>query len=752
MFGTFRGEKFLKLEFLISAILLMSALVFSFESKKYKIDSTIEKNYEQLVVFKDLCAKLDKSGGSQTEILDVIAGLNTLKEGDFVLKGDVELTLASAYVKLGDTQKAKDILGYLAGNGDDTITRADAVMTLAMRYINNEKSPSAAIALLEKYRSYFKGYRTDEYYLTLALQYNDIGNPVTAAQYISLASYIPDNYTDLYKRLTTLNWANYTRENKLKIIAMFYRLGLLKDATDLIGQYIAEFNPHPKEAETLLLELVTQTTKPYVADLLDRLAKNPQYEAVAGEMKPFLSGTAGTLQSDSAKVRGAYYYGLLSGLSGIKSYNSSLAMQYYSKFLDGDIDMDYAKKNLTLAIRNLLAYKKYADITNITMQTYRKLGIENGPDGIEKGISFWNGYSLYRYGKYDLALKEFEKSIAARPDDYFAENAKDYILKVLKEQKLSLEEYLSRLEYLYITVTDANQKLFYAKVLFSFRKGYGKEILREKIIGLISKQSYNPIYTYTDDLIRAFQMNANYTKFVIYMRIGFEDKAKAILSSAGINDPLVQQFFILREYISYRNFDYAASFMWEETRDSSLNDNFAFLPKDLRILYYPQPYEGEVQMALSRVINDQIDKNLIYAIIRAESLYMPKARSYVGAKGLMQLMPATANWMSASLLGKKDVDLYDTGLNILLGTAYLSDNIKAYGYISAIAAYNSGYSIIKKTKERYSPDNELILMEIIPYKETRDYIIKILRNYYRYSDIYDSEPLKVKSPPVKAII
>jgi soluble lytic murein transglycosylase len=131
---------------------------------------------------------------------------------------------------------------------------------------------------------------------------------------------------------------------------------------------------------------------------------------------------------------------------------------------------------------------------------------------------------------------------------------------------------------------------------------------------------------------------------------------------------------------------------------------------------------------------------------------MPQARSYVGAKGLMQLMPATANWMSASLLGKKDVDLYDTGLNILLGTAYLSDNIKAYGYISAIAAYNSGYSIIKKTKERYSPDNELILMEIIPYKETRDYIIKILRNYYRYSDIYDSEPLKVKSPPVKAII
>jgi len=520
----------------------------------------------------------------------------------------------------------------------------------------------------------------------------------------------------------------------------------------MIGQYIAEFNPHPKEAETLLLELVTQTKKPYVADLLDHLAKNPQYETVAEGMKPFLSETAGSLKSDSAKVRGAYYYGLLSGLSGLKNYNSSLALQYYERFLEGDIDIDYAKKNLTLAIRNLLAFKKYSDITNIAMKTYVKLGMENTPGVIDKGIAFWNGYCLYRYGKYDPALKEFEKAIAARPDGYFAEHAKDYIQKALKELKISLEEYLSRLEYVYITTPDTDKKLHYAKVLFAFRKGYGKEILREKIIDLISKQAYNPIYTYTDDLIRAFQMNPNYIKFVIYMRIGFEDKAKSILSSAGINDPLVQQFFILREYISFRSFDYAASFMWEESRDSSLNDNFAFLPKELRKLYYPQPFDGEVQMALSRVVNDQIDKNLIYAVIRGESLYMSQARSPVGAKGLMQLMPATANWMSQSLLGKKDVDLYDTGLNILLGTAYLSDNIKAYGFLTAIAAYNSGYSIIKKTKERYNPDNELILMEIIPYKETRDYIIKILRNYFRYSDIYETEPLKVKSSTVKALM
>ncbi|OHD53667.1 MAG: hypothetical protein A2Y33_07030 [Spirochaetes bacterium GWF1_51_8] len=752
MFGIFRGEKFLKIEFLISAILLMSALVFSFESKKYKIDSTIEKNYEQLVVFKELSEKLDNSGGSQAVLQNVVAGLNELKAKDFVLKGDVDLKLSSAYNKLGETQKSKELLQYLIGNGEDSVIRADAVMALAMRMSSYEKNPSGAIAILEKHKSYFKGYRTDEYYMTLALEYNEIGNPITAAQYITLVSFIPKDYEGLYKKLTVINWARFTKETKLRVIMTFYRLEFYKEAADMVEQYIAEFSPHPKEAEELLLELVTRTQQAYIGEMLDRLAKNTVYKDVAAEMKAFIGQSGAGIQSDSAKVRGAYYYSMLNNLSGLKSYSSSLAMQYYGNYLEGDIDIDYAKKNLTLAIRNLLAFKKYSDIITITAKTYEKLGLDPATGTVDKNVAFWYGFCLYRYGKYDLALAEFEKAIAVRPDDYFAGHAKDYIQRTLKEQKVSLEEYLSRLEYLYITSSDIATKLHYAKVLFAFRKGYGKEILRQKIVEMLTKYSYHPIFSYNDELVRAFQMNPNYTKFVIYMRIGFEEKARAILSSAGISDPEVQEFFILKEYISYRSFDAAGAMFYDESREGYLNDNFAFLSKELKSLYFPQPYDSEVNAALARVGNDQIDMNLIYSIIRGESLYMPKARSYVGAQGLMQLMPATADWMSSSLLGKKGVDLYDTAINILLGTAYLSDNIKAYGFMTAIAAYNSGYSIIKKTKDKYNPENEMVLMELIPYKETRDYIVKILRNYFRYTDIYETEPLKIKSAPVKALM
>ncbi len=61
--------------------------------------------------------------------------------------------------------------------------------------------------------------------------------------------------------------------------------------------------------------------------------------------------------------------------------------------------------------------------------------------------------------------------------------------------------------------------------------------------------------------------------------------------------------------------------------------------------------------------------------------------------------------------------------------------------LCVFASYNGGIGIIRKTDRRFSPPNELELLEIIPYAETRDYLKKILSYYARYKNLYDTAGL-----------
>ncbi|MBI4848865.1 MAG: transglycosylase SLT domain-containing protein [Nitrospirae bacterium] len=133
-----------------------------------------------------------------------------------------------------------------------------------------------------------------------------------------------------------------------------------------------------------------------------------------------------------------------------------------------------------------------------------------------------------------------------------------------------------------------------------------------------------------------------------------------------------------------------------------------------------------------------VDKYLVAAVIREESRFDPKVVSWAGAVGLMQLMPATAYKLKKDIkLRLKDrSEIHDVKKNILMGTHYLSQLIRQFKEIPlALAAYNAGENALKRWMAKYGRDDLIEFIENIPYKETRFYVKKVLKSYWRYRTI-----------------
>ena len=135
----------------------------------------------------------------------------------------------------------------------------------------------------------------------------------------------------------------------------------------------------------------------------------------------------------------------------------------------------------------------------------------------------------------------------------------------------------------------------------------------------------------------------------------------------------------------------------------------------------------------------QVDRALVYAFMRRESGFNAKAKSHVGARGLMQLMPRTASFVAGdkSLRGKNREKLYDPTFNIDLGQQYLAYLLRYEGVNNNLfllaAAYNGGPGNLKKWLRNMNHQQDpLMFIESIPALETRIFIEKVLTNFWIY--------------------
>ena len=145
-------------------------------------------------------------------------------------------------------------------------------------------------------------------------------------------------------------------------------------------------------------------------------------------------------------------------------------------------------------------------------------------------------------------------------------------------------------------------------------------------------------------------------------------------------------------------------------------------------LYIPQSGDCDLDKIIFETGKRQgVDPRFIHAVIKQESKYDPDATSPAGAKGLMQLMPATAKRFNCD-------DLKDQACNVEAGTKYLAWLLKRFnGDVSlALAGYNAGEGAVNKYQG------------IPPYQETENYVKKIVANYGKtYHPVLSPDDAKV---------
>jgi len=159
-------------------------------------------------------------------------------------------------------------------------------------------------------------------------------------------------------------------------------------------------------------------------------------------------------------------------------------------------------------------------------------------------------------------------------------------------------------------------------------------------------------------------------------------------------------------------------------------------PRLLRILF-PFPY----QTLITEEARDRtVDPFVAAALIRQESMFEARITSPAGARGLMQIMPATGRRLAeAAGIGEWNADvLYHPEINVHLGTRYVAQHMENYAgsLPSVFSAYNAGAHRVRWWSEFPEYQYEELFTERIPFRETRDYVKILTRNFEIYRGLY----------------
>ena len=287
---------------------------------------------------------------------------------------------------------------------------------------------------------------------------------------------------------------------------------------------------------------------------------------------------------------------------------------------------------------------------------------------------------------------QFLNYIATGKEDNITREARALAKNILMRNKFVKDSYANR-----------SENDLFNELSLQTRREVNKAII------LYYYGDYDNAYTEFDKIFRKTQ--------VTYPLFYFAEK---IFKDSGNTKRLIQVSANIGKYFGY-----------------PYNDNVDLLPDEFRKRVYPRYFDEYV---VPEAKYYKIEPAFVYAIMREESLFDPKAQSWVGAMGLMQLMPTTAAAENKkSRYRYNPLDLTDPKQNINLGVSHLGwlfSSQKASNYILVAASYNAGSGRGRRWKAEYGTNNMYRTGRFIDIEETEYYVERVIKSYEYYSKYY----------------
>ena len=598
----------------------------------------------------------------------------------------IEISLANAASAAGDQQKAIDVLYALYDSSQSDYTRSQVNYLLGGIYMNMGQIEQAYARYQDSVEKFTEPYDT---YSALSVLV-EAGQPVNqlnrgiidynAGQY-SIAMDVLENYM--------LENPYHTAQPHLYKALSLYELNRYEDEIAEWDQVIAE---HSSESDYYFRAFDEKSYTQW-------LSLNQYLEAAATCLTYVASVPTDTVGAPELLDKAARIY--------VDGGYLSMGAEVYERIFNEYPGSEYSYTGLFKA--GILYYRTQEyEKAQITFQ--RLILLTDNPSE-QAAANLWVAKSLEKQGKTSEAAEYFQKAINADPTGYYGIRA---------NQIINGQSPFPRLQNIDLAVD------------FEGEMRKAERWMRDAFQLDASIDLNSP-----GDLVS----NLNWQRAEAFVTLGMRDEARneyEILRDSLIGDS-VNTYRLMNRVLElgfYRTATLASRHILDLaglSQAATLTDPPIFF-NHIRF----GPFYRDLIVSTS--LEHNLDPMLVFSIIRQESLFDSSIVSVAAAQGLMQITPDTATGIVANYGWPENFTIEDLNrpmVNIRLGTHYFKRCLDLYdgNYYAALASYNAGDTATTRWFELSGGDVDLLL-EIINYSETREYIKSIVENYSIYEGIY----------------
>lgn len=351
--------------------------------------------------------------------------------------------------------------------------------------------------------------------------------------------------------------------------------------------------------------------------------------------------------------------------------------------------------------------------------------IDAGVLGAEAEHLWTLGWTYTLAGRYDDALRVYDRYIAAYPDGDYKTNSLFWSAKIFQRLGRTADR-------------DARLRQIMLEYPYSYYAYRAREILGVPAIAP-SEITGGAIFPDLDaQLAQVTSPRIEVVRELLSVDLTQDATREMKVLAAEYPDNSGVAFMLADVYAGAGE-PFRANGVLQRRFRQFVRHGGAEVPRRFWEILFPLNYWESIQAEAER---RELDPYLVASIIRQESGFEPATVSNAGAVGLMQIMPGEAPRI-ASLAGLEGITrerLFDPTANIAIGAAEYAQKLERMGgnHIHAIAAYNAGEVPVGRWIAQTPDGDPDLFVESIPYAETRLYVKSVTRNRHEYRRIYES--------------